>query len=421
MKKIGAVFEQKEYICITVFQQIHNYMFPKSIRNITIFCLFILTYNGIAQNNFKFDESDYQTIIKRSKQEKKSVFLMLYATWCPHCTKMKTEVLQDTLVQKLLNKNYIYSWQDIEKPEGIMLKNKFKVTSIPTFIFLDSNENELYRLKNEYKTTDFIAEIKNALNPKSQLPYLEKEFSKDPSNADKWLNYMNVMKKGRNRSDLSVTAHRYLETQSDQQLISQTNWQIISNGVTDITSREFQYVLHHQKEFEAISSPSRVERKISNIVTELLQPFTKNLDTINYKKQREIAQKIGSKKVDSLLFTYDIIIAERTGNWSSYKKTTIESTEKYAWNNSSLLKEISKNYLKHIAEIPSLKEAIKWTNHSLELNDVFDGNLLLSQLYLKINDKKMAVLKARKAKEICSGLGCNSKDIDELMLELGQK
>ena len=396
-------------------------MFQKSLRFLSLICLFIFTQNGIAQNNFKFDESDYQTIIKKSKAEKKPIFIMLYATWCPHCNKMKKEVLNDTLVTNLLSKNYICAWQDVDKSEGIMLKNKFKITSLPTFIFLDSNEIELYRLKSEYKTADFVVEIKNALNPKSQLPYLEKEFQKDPSNAEKWLSYMNVLKKGRERSDLSETAHKYLKTQSDEQLISQTNWRIISNGVTDISSREFQYVLHHQKEFAAISSASRVDRKITNIVTELLKPFTESLDTINYKKQKEIAKKIGSTKVDSLIFTYDISIAERTVNWSSYRKTTIESTEKFAWNNASLLKEIGKIYLQHIADIASLKQAIKWTNHSLEINDAFDGNLLLSQLYLKTKDKDLAIKFARKSKDICTDLGCNSKDIDELFIELGIK
>ena len=396
-------------------------MFHKSTRILCLLFLFIYTQNGIAQNNFKFDDSDYHIIMKKSEAEHKPVFLMIYASWCPHCAKMKKEVLNDPLVTNLLSKNYICAWQDIDKPEGSMLRKKFDISSLPTFIILDSNEIELYRLNNEYKTNDFITEIKNALDPKKQLPYLKNEFVKDPSNAEKWMNFMTVLKKGRKRSYLSETAHIYLATQSDAQLVSETNWKIISNGVTDISSREFQYVLNHQKEFAAISSAARVNRKITNIVTELLQPYTENGDTINYFKKREIAKTIRSQKIDSLVFTYDITIAERYGNWSSYRKTTTESTEKLAWNNASLLKEIAKNYLQHIADIPSLKQAIKWTIHSLELNNAFDGNLLLSQLYLKINDKKSAIEYARKAKEICTGLGCNSKNIDELFIEINIK
>jgi hypothetical protein len=289
------------------------------------------------------------------------------------------------------------------------------------FLFLDSNENELYRLKGEYKTQAFIAEIQNALNPKQQLPYLEKIFMADPSNTQKWLNYMNVLKKGRDRINLSEKANIYLKTQTDEQLISETNWSVISNCVTDISSREFQYVLQHKKEFEGVSSPLRLERKMTNIVSELLLPFTESLDTINYYKQRKIAQTIQIQKTDSLIFRYDLTIAERTTNWKAYRKTTVESTEKFAWNDAALLKDISQNYLKNISDVKSLEDAIKWTNRSLELNDSYDGNILLSYLYLKISDKKSAITVARKARIICTEMKFNPKAIDELYLKLGIK
>lgn len=391
------------------------------MRILCLFLFFLFIPNGIAQNHFQFDESNYETIIQKSKTEKKPIFLMLYATWCPHCAKMKSEVFQDTVVTNLLSKNYICTWQDVDKEEGIVLNKKFNITSLPAFIFLDSNENELYRLKGEYKTQTFITEIQNALNPTQQLPYLDKIFMADPGNTQKWLSYMNVLKKGRDRINLSEKANVYLKTQTDEQLVSETNWSIISNCVTDINSREFQYVLQHKAAFETITSPLRVERKITNIVSELLSPFTETLDTINYYKQRKIAQTIPTQKTDSLIFRYDLTIAERTKNWKNYQKTTLESTEKLAWKDPSYLKEIAQNYLLHITDVPNLKNAIKWINRSLELNNSYDGTILLSYLYLKINDKKSAIEIGRKARIMCNELKFNPKAIDELYLKLGIK
>lgn len=374
---------------------------------------------GFAQNNLKYDESNFETIIKRSKQENKPILLMLNASWCPHCAKMKNEVLTDSKIISLLEKNFICTKQDVDQTEGKRLKIKFEITSLPTFIILDSNENELYRLKGEYKIADFIAEITNSLNPQQQLSFLEKEFLANPSDTQKWMNYMNVVKKGRERTYLSEKVKAYFATQPENVLISTINWQIISNCVTDISSREFQYVLHHKKEYEAVSSPLRVERKIINIVTELLKPLAESLDTINYSKQRIIAKTIQLQKTDSLIFRYDLMITENTKNWKEYNRTTIESTEKYAWNDATMLKDISQNYLKHITDNPSLKEAIKWTSRSLVLNDSYDGNLLLSKLYLKTNDKKMAIIAARKAKTIGSAYNFNSKEVDVLFIKLG--
>jgi thioredoxin-related protein len=388
------------------------------MRFLYLFFLLAFSSIGIAQNQINWDQSDYQTLIQKSKAENKPIFLMLYASWCPHCAKMKTEVLQDSQVIRFLNQNYICAWQDIDEKEGMAMNTKLKVTSLPTFIFMDSNEIELYRLKGEYKTPEFIAEIQNSLNPKQQLPYLEKEFLSEPSNTQKWLNYMNVLKKGRERPYLSEKVSPYFVTQTDAQLISTVNWQIISNCVTDINSREFQLVLHHQKEFEAVSSPLRVERKINNIVTELLKPLAETKDTVAYYQQRKIAQTIQNQKVDSLIFRYDLMLAERTENWVAYKKITLESTEKQVWNDAAFLKEISQNYLKHISDSASLKSAIKWTNRSLAITNSYDGTLLLAYLYLKINDRKLAVSAAQNAKAICTAYGFNSKEVDTLLVKL---
>ena len=70
--------------------------------------------------------------------------------------------------------------------------------------------------------------------------------------------------------------------------------------------------------------------------------------------------------------------------------------------------------------MPSLLEQCG-VNRSIELKESFDGNLLLANLYLKINDKDSAIQYARIAKGICTGLGCNSKDIDALFIELAIK
>jgi hypothetical protein len=346
---------------------------------------------------------------------------MLYADWCPHCNQMKKEVFSDPKVMEFLNKNYVCVWKNIEKEEGMALKNKFKTTSLPSFLFLDSNETLLYALKGEMKAPEFLAEAGYALNPKFQLPNLEKEFLADTGNATKFFNYLNTLKKGKDRTELSIPTHIYLQTKSDEQLISETNWRVIANGVTDINSREFQYVLKHQKEFAAVASQNRVDRKIESIVNELLRPLVDNLDTINYYKQREVAKSIKLQKTDSIVFKYDLTLAERTEKWNFYKKVTLENTEKLAWNDASFLKEIGQTYLKHIDDKESLKKSISWVQHSLELNDSYDGTLLVCKLYNKIKDKKSALKYAKDAKAIGKEMGWNTKDVDALLAELNSK
>ncbi|UPZ14602.1 thioredoxin family protein [Flavobacterium humidisoli] len=374
-----------------------------------------------SQNQFVPVEVPYKTALENAKKEGKPLFVMLYADWCPHCNLMKTEVLNDPAVIDFLNKNFVCTYKNIEKEEGIALKNQFNTKSLPTFLFIDSNETLIYALKGEMKKAEFQNELRYALNPKMQLPYLEKEFLADPSNSDKFFAYLNTLKKGKDRTELSIPTHIYLDTQSDNQLVSELNWRVIANGVTDIKSREFQFVLNHQKEFAAVASQNRVDRKIENIVNELLRPLVDNLDTVNYYKQREIAKSIRLQKTDSLVFKYDLTLAERTEKWNFYKKVTLEDTQKLVWNDASFLKDIGNTYFKHIKDTESLKKAISWVDRSLELNDSYDGNLLEAKLYNKIKNKKKALEYAKNAKAIAKEMDWNSKEVDVLLAELNTK
>ncbi|TDP02912.1 thioredoxin family protein [Flavobacterium sp. 245] len=391
------------------------------MRFLYLIVLFLSLQTVKSQNQFVPDDIPYKTALEKAKSEGKPLFIMLYADWCPHCNQMKKEVFSNPDVMAFLKENYVCIWKNIEKDEGITLKNKYNTKSLPTFLFLDANETLLYALKGEMKSPEFMTEVKYALNSRMQLPYLEKEFLSDPSNSDKFFAYLNTLKKGKDRTDLSPATHIYLNTQSDAQLISETNWRIIANGVTDIKSREFQFVLKHQKEFAVVASQNRVDRKIESIVTELLRPYVDNLDTVNYYKQREIAKLIRLQKTDSLVFKFDLTLAERTEKWQFYKKTTLENTQKLVWNDASFLKDIGQTYLKHINDPESLKKSIFWVKHSLEINDSYDVNLLLARLYNKVKDKKLALQYANDAKIICTEMTWSTKEVDTLLAELNTK
>ena len=391
------------------------------MRFIYLFFLLLTFSNVNSQNQFVSDDVSYKTGLETAKAQNKPLFVMLYADWCPHCNQMKKEVFNDPFVIDFLNKNNVCIFKNIEKEDGKALKDKYNTKSLPTFLFLDSDKTLLYVLKGEMGKTEFMTEAGYALKPTMQLPYLEKEFLSDTENSAKFFAYLNTLKKGKDRTDLSPATHLYLNTQSDVQLLGETNWRAIANGVTDINSREFQFVLKHQKEFAAVASQNRVDRKIESIVNELLRPFVDNLDTINYYKQREVAKSIRLQKTDSLVFKFDLTLAERTEKWQFYKTVTLEDTKKLVWNDASFLKDIGQMYLKHVKDTESLKKSISWVKHSLELNNSYDGNLLVARLYKKINDKKSALKYTKDAIAIGKEMTWNTKDADALLTELSTK
>lgn len=373
---------------------------------------------SFGQSKINFDESGYESALARSKKENKPIFYMLYATWCAHCNKMKSEVFTDTLVINFLNKNFIVAAQDAEKGEGLTFRKKYGIRFYPTFLFLNDKGQELYHTSGEFTVQTFVTEAQNAITKEKQLPYLEQQFLSEINNSDKCLAYLMALNKGRDRSFLSPVAHQYLATQSDAQLVSANNWKIIANGVTDIESREFQYVLKHQKEFESVASPKRVQRKIENIVVELLTPALEYKDTVAYAKKRLIAKSIQTAKNDSLVTSFDIQLAERTANWKNYRKITSKAIDKYYLKDTRTLKEVASNYLKNINDPAGLNDAIRWSKMSATIAETYDTQLLIARLYRKNKNFKDAMFYATAAKNKNGALGFNTKEADELLAEL---
>ena len=54
-----------------------------------LFFLFVFPFSAHAQDSIRFDESGLELVIQRAKVEKKPIFYMVYADWCPHCKNIK--------------------------------------------------------------------------------------------------------------------------------------------------------------------------------------------------------------------------------------------------------------------------------------------------------------------------------------------
>ena len=362
-----------------------------------------------------FSTENYIDVLTKSKLEAKPVVYMFYATWCSHCNKMKKDLLPDPTVVEFLKKNFVCVWQDVEKDEGPALSKKYGVRAYPTFAVIDNSGELLYSFSGEFQSETFIKELEYSLDSSKQFPYLKKQFYADTTNGDKCYAYVAALRKsGR---DASEPATVYLSQLSESQLVSSLNWKIIANGVRDISSREFQYVLHNQEAFANVASPIRVERKILNIVSESLQPYADALDTLNYKKFRIAAKNVQLKKTDSLVFKYDRTIYERSKNWKSYDQSVAESV-KLVWESPSELNDIADVYLKNITAKPALDKAIQMATRSSELKESKTTYLLLAKLELKVGNKKASQNWAQKAKALALSYGWETNEEDEILKQI---
>jgi thioredoxin-related protein len=383
-----------------------------------LFFLFVLPFSAHAQDSIRFDESGLESVIQRAKMKKKPIFYMAYADWCPHCKNIKATTLRDPEVVSFMNTNYVFAGLNFEKPGSEDFKTKYNVKTFPTFLVLDENGQELARFTGELKKDKFLSEVKLALNPKQQLPYLKAEYEKDKTNGLNLMRYLVALKKGKDRNELNPIAHEYFEKLSDDKIVNEVNWKIFTNGVSDIASREYQFVITNQQAFAAITSQKRVNDKFKNSVMELLKPIVKTNDIANYKKQRAIAKTINSPIIDSLLFQYDLDHFEFNSNWNEYKKVAAADIKKYVWNSSKEIKSIVLNVMRNSTDAASLNQSLSWIKHSNELEESYDGIVLEARVQRKLNNIPIAITITKKAKAFSTQMGWDGKEADKLLTDL---
>lgn len=389
-----------------------------------IFLFFIsFIHTSFAQKQTLFLDKNLDDVVKQSKVEKKPIVVMYYATWCSHCNKMKNDVFVEPEVINFYNNNYICMAVDAESPEGTNLKNrfqdKFKVKSYPTFTFIDSNENLLSCISGEFKKDEFITEGKNALIPENQFNNIKNKFNADASNADNCLKFIVIARKA--GFDATPITQKYLKTKSKEELFSELNWRIMANGINDIEAEEIKFIADNQVEFAKVSSPVRVEKKLVFIASDNLRNYAELGDSINYNKKRPIAASFKIRKVDSLLFRYDLMISERTANWKRYEAVANANVEKFAWKDSNTLIEISSNFLGFITDKKGINNAIDWSKQALLLGESIEKYKVISRLYLKNRDFKSAMEYAEKGKTAATNFGWNTDEMDQLITEIKSK
>lgn len=347
------------------------------------------------------------------------MLLMIYASWCPHCHKMQNEIFPDADVSAFLKQNFHVAAQDAETVDGRKVAHSFNVHSYPAFVIVDYSGNLLYGFGGELKKGDFLEELRNAVNPERQLPYLEKAFANAPDDGNRCLALILALRKANRPTAAAALA--YLNTQAEASLVSALNWKIIANGVTDIESREFRYVLDHQREFASVSSAKRVERKIENIVSETLRPLAERSDLNAYNDKRRVITALRLRKADSLLYVYDKQAYEKAKDWSAYQSATLTATREFAWNQYAVLRSTATVYLSHITEQHALAEAVKWSKRSTELQESKEGYLLTARLYEKSRDRKNALEAATSARDFCVRVGFGTKEADDILNRLAAK
>jgi thioredoxin-related protein len=115
----------------------------------------------------RFFGGNWASLLREAARQHKLVFVDVYTTWCAPCKQMEKEVFPLASVGKVYDSLFVSYRLDAEHGEGPKLAAAYAVKAYPTYLFLDSAGNLLYRSGDYMKASNFIAEARKAAAKKS--------------------------------------------------------------------------------------------------------------------------------------------------------------------------------------------------------------------------------------------------------------
>jgi len=118
----------------------------------------LLAFLGLNASSLNW-EKDYETAIKKAKEQNKSIFIMVSSPTCPECNYMKKNVFTKDEVKNFINKNFISYQFNIDDKN---IPKQMQFWGIPRFYFSKDGKNVDNEVMGGLKSDKFIAFIKES-------------------------------------------------------------------------------------------------------------------------------------------------------------------------------------------------------------------------------------------------------------------
>ncbi len=252
----------------------------KNISRIILLSLLVPSI-ALAQENkptIAFQKITFAQALQQSKQSGKLIFVDCYTSWCAPCKWMEQNVFVNDSVYKYFNKHFINFKIDMEKGEGVQLREKYKVGSFPTYLFLDDNGDIIHRTASRMEASEFLKQGQIANNPALSYSALKKKYDAgDRSNALLFKYTIALQKIDRQKAD--EVEKELVSKITDQELNSELGWQIVDQLANNENDRLGKYFLSHKELYQKIAGKDAVKSLSNRLGLYTMYQLTRDKDS----------------------------------------------------------------------------------------------------------------------------------------------
>ena len=410
-----------------------------------ILIILLLTHNSSTANNDStifFRQVDYLKVFEIAKEENKAVMLYFHFDQCGACREMEKDIFIDKDVAKFYNNNFVSFEINTRKAEGIEINKLYNIKMHPSFIFLDSNAEELNKIVGTFSTNDFIKHAKNALDPKKKLTYFKQLYEDGNRNPDFLLDFCYRLNDA-NQLD-SLVINEYLNTQSKNDFNKVENIKFIyefmyhkHQACINYSHYAFNFMSENKHLFTPYFELDQIETRLMFVTSNSVYNAIESKDEDLFLKRNENLQKFDGKeynfkeiwggvtrwttnKEHSLVAKMDFY--KTIGYNAKYREISLLFIDKI-WNDHEALNSFAWDiYISENASELSIKEkdflipnALKCAQRSIEINKNYNNTDTYAALLFITGKHNEALTKAEEAIEIAKNNNRNFSETEELL------
>ncbi|MDP4281854.1 MAG: thioredoxin family protein [Bacteroidota bacterium] len=378
--------------------------------------------DGYSQNRtIQFIDKPWAELLAQAKKENKLIFMDGYASWCGPCKWMSANMFTNDSIADFYNKSFICAHFDMEKGEGVDLRKTYKVRAYPSLLFINSDGEMVHeQVGAPQKVQNYIDLGLTALNPEECLAAYNRKYNSGnyspefiakyiPKLASAYIPFDDILKK-------------YFATQSDKDMFSRNNWNIIFLGVNDYASPQFDFLLKHQKEYSNLYTKDSVSQKIGDVYLNALMTESRRARSDSgYNALRKTVLESGYKDAEKTVFYADLLFYQTRGNREKFLELACKDLDKYYHDDYNMLNNIAWSVYSIAKDPKDIEKALSWVKRSIEIKSEPFNNDTYAALLFKQGKKEEAIKYERIAIDLAKAQKISSTEYEDALKKMEAK
>jgi thiol-disulfide isomerase/thioredoxin len=227
-------------------------------------------YSCAQNSSISFEHGSITQAFSKADSAKKLVFVDCYTEWCGPCKAMAAHVFTQDSVADFFNSQFINVKMDMEKGEGVSMKDKYHVEAFPTYLLLSAAGKLMYRFVGGMTSDSFMAKIRKGMDPLNRVAIINERYDAGDRSKELLREYIQIKMDGKEMSVGIKLANEYFDMLTPKERALPENWFLFGENkyamyLSELHSRTFNYLADHWRDFAKVQGSAVVETKLRHM------------------------------------------------------------------------------------------------------------------------------------------------------------